>query len=183
MYESRKREWLEYDEWTEDDVAHLLLGREPFVPFMGNKPEGWEDALLLAYEAVSRSGLTGTVRPKGMSYFPADVVRWANKHREAWPWFPFSLEDLSLLPRLQPESQRARPVGEQNEDLILDALRKLGHDPMALPKFVPGVKGWVKAKAWALLGERVMTRNAFDDAWGRLRGERGGAIRLREKEI
>jgi len=93
MQEYRKQVWLSYEEWTEDDVIHLLLGREPLVPFLGDMPEGWEDFLCSAHEAVRHSGLARTVTPHGVSFNPRDVIEWAGRHKKEWPWFPFHSED------------------------------------------------------------------------------------------
>jgi len=89
MLEHRKQVWLGYEVWFENDVAHLLLGREPLVPFFGDMPEDWLDRLCSAEKAIKCSGLVGTDTPHGISLNPKDVIEWGNLHKKDWPLFPF----------------------------------------------------------------------------------------------
>jgi hypothetical protein len=88
MLEHRKQVWLSYEVWFEDDIAHLLLGREPLAPFLAGKPDNWESLLCAAKEAVQNSGLVGKDAYHGVEFNPQEVIAWANKNKE-WPLFPF----------------------------------------------------------------------------------------------
>lgn len=62
------------------------------------------------------------------------------------------------------------PKGQLQEQAMLDALRKLGYTPDALPPKTPG-SNWVKAQARRELSSRkdLFTTKTFDSTWERLR--------------
>jgi hypothetical protein len=168
MQEYRKQVWLSYEEWTEDDVVHLLLGREPLVPFLGDMPEDWDDWLCSAEAAVRHSGLARTVTPHGNTFNPRDVIEWASRHKKEWPWFPFHSED-KVPSDVSPRKQgRAVQVGIQNEETIINELKRSGYVPEKLPPPIPGMP-WVKAEIRSRVAPKFMTDRAFLKAWERLR--------------
>lgn len=68
-----------------------------------------------------------------------------------------------------------RPQGQHawQENLILQAIRELGHDPSALPEFTPG-KPWVKSEVRAHVSRQFpqfAEGTVFQKAWERLRGD------------
>lgn len=72
--------------------------------------------------------------------------------------------------------KRTKPVARSTaqDEAILEAIRRLGHDPLALPKPLAG-KGGVKAdiRASCLSSKDVfLSKGVFDDAWQRLRDQK-----------
>lgn len=53
---------------------------------------------------------------------------------------------------------------------ILAEIARLGHNPQALPKRIPG-KPWIKSEVWKALEKRpdIFTENSFGKAWNELR--------------
>jgi hypothetical protein len=74
------------------------------------------------------------------------------------------LEDLDFIKATKP-----LPKMRQQENAIIDAIKKLGHDPQKLPKKLAGKPG-VKSKVRELIQHPPLFDNSriFDKAWERL---------------
>lgn len=166
MHDSRKPYWLCLAGWTEDQTVHLLYGREPLTPFLGDMPEDWLLWLDEAAGALRVAAKTGGLSINDGLFNPSEVVRWADARREVWPAFPFTVGDLFPGAGIKPTKGKA----EQQKDAILDALRDCGYEPTALPPRPPG-KPWVVAQIKPMLVPRVMTDSALEHRWEELRRE------------
>ncbi len=113
------------------------------------------------------------------SYLPADESARLAKL--------FAPEDASLVvPEDAPEPASDKHIYKQprQENAILEALRGLRYDPLALPRRTPG-KAWVKSEIWKILGSDkslFLSYGVFDGAWERLRalGRAGDADGIKE---
>ena len=85
---------------------------------------------------------------------------------------PPTEQHLTSEPAMTEEIKTPRPrKGQQQEDVILTAIRELGHDPKKIPKWTPGASG-VKADVracFAIPGQMFQSQETFDKAWERLR--------------
>ena len=80
-------------------------------------------------------------------------------------------DQIDALPALP---KRPRIKGLEKESAILEAIKQLGQDPLALPPRVRGKAG-IKAKVWESLLNRpglFTSKGSFDHTWEDLRGEK-----------
>ena len=166
MHDSRKQYWLCLDGWTEDQVVHLLYGREPLTPFLGDMPEDWLLWLDEAAGALRVAAETGRLSVKHGFFNPSEVVRWADARREVWPAFPLTVGDL--VPAA--EIRQPKGVAKQQMEAILNALTACGYKPTALPPR-PKHGPWVVAQIRPMLVPKVMQNSAFEKRWQDLRDE------------
>jgi hypothetical protein len=90
-------------------------------------------------------------------------------------WASESL-NISILAELDTvKPVKPLPKMRQQEKVILDEIKKLGHDPQKLPKIIPG-KPWVKSDVRQLVQypPLFISVRVFDNTWERL---------LKSKEI
>jgi len=81
------------------------------------------------------------------------------------------LEGVSLAAQQSPPPTTPKARWRAQDETILQTIKSLGKDPLALPPFEPGQK-WIKADVWdsvSSMGEVFVSRNAFGKAWDRLR--------------
>lgn len=158
------------------ELVDLSLGREPDFILFG--AEGEQHARLATLRRHVAAGSTILRRPELYVWTgESDSIhqeislhsfrQWVEA--QGWSVPP----ELRLLPKSipLPDAPAAKPVQRRaaQEQAILAELRKLGHDPLALPRPRPGRACQIKAGIRASLGysEAVMRK-----AWQRLRSSR-----------
>ena len=164
------------DLWTLENAAAAIAEQEQWHD---GARGSLENALL---EAASSRALVvrhphtdlpktdGDVRAFYELVTPSDVNAWLEKQGAPYRW-------SVARPEMKPEPQAATPApakplqrGSAQDAMILTAIRKAGHNPLALPVNEPGKAG-VKAEIRnALRNEKLLTGSTvFDKAWERLR--------------
>ncbi len=164
--------WLRKDLWTRHETAFLLCG---YLPSDAIWAPGVKE-LRKVIDDIERAWHAGNLRAwtyKG-DMRPTDVIAWADAIR--FPRFPYknsagAAQTLGVIRTGQEATQpgcelprKRRQISEQNDELVLRAIRATNFDPDALP--APNGKPGAKAAARKLCS---LTVSQFDTSWERLR--------------
>ena len=164
--------------WTLQETAWTLCGyRMPRVPFasLNDLPQEVRQAV----ECMSAARITRDLTPIGppdlegrRNHLARDeVIKWVGGN---FPKFPFTSNAASTTSTQcgadEPPKKR-RQISEQNDEMVLTAIRAARFDPMALPP--PNGKPGAKAAARALC---TVKGRAFDHAWDRLLKDNGSRV-------
>ena len=114
-----KEKWLQTDLWDLEEAAWLLIGVDPECGWLLSQDSPEHFAQIDATERLLRACRVGAIGrfEQSSQLWSVDVIRWANRGN-AWPKFPFRLDELEALDA-QPESGNGNwPWGSHETELL-----------------------------------------------------------------